>query len=51
MVVIDIYSTCWCMKSVFYERQHKLGGFFANFVGFNGIWNYSSTGKSGESGP
>jgi hypothetical protein len=21
MVILCIYSTCWCMKSVFYERQ------------------------------
>jgi hypothetical protein len=22
MVILYIYSTCWCMKSMFYERQH-----------------------------
>jgi hypothetical protein len=23
MVILHIYSTCWCMKSVFYEHQHQ----------------------------
>jgi hypothetical protein len=25
MVILYIYSTCWCMKLVFYECQHPLG--------------------------
>jgi hypothetical protein len=24
MVILYIYLTCWCMKSVFYERQQAL---------------------------
>jgi hypothetical protein len=24
MVILHIYSTCWCMKSMFYEHQHIL---------------------------
>jgi hypothetical protein len=23
MVILYIYSTCWCIKSVFYERQQQ----------------------------
>jgi hypothetical protein len=42
MVISYIYSTCWCMKSTFYERQYQFivqyTSLRANWLSMEVIW-------------